>query len=174
LRDTITAAPAFSLVVSGTDATSPSAQNGSAAVTANGGTAPYTYQWSNGGSTASILGLSPGTYAVTVTDANACSQTASVIVGPPVSVEELNAFSTRFQILPNPNYGSFEVLIELPQPSEFNLRLMDVLGRVLHEEQLQGQQFRLPYQQLQLAPGTYFIQLSNAQGQQTKKFVVKQ
>lgn len=42
-----------------------------------GGTPPYTYFWSNGSNTAMITGLTGGTYTVTVTDANGCTQTAS-------------------------------------------------------------------------------------------------
>ena len=37
--------------------------------TASGGTSPYTYAWSNGGTTAAISGLAAGVYTVTVTDA---------------------------------------------------------------------------------------------------------
>lgn len=41
---------------------------------AYGGTPPYTYSWSTGGiTTASIQGLIPGWYGLTVTDANGCS-----------------------------------------------------------------------------------------------------
>ena len=44
----------------------------------SGGTAPYTYMWSNNATTASITGLTQtGVYSVTVTDKNACSKTAS-------------------------------------------------------------------------------------------------
>lgn len=52
------------------------------AVTANTGTAPYNYIWSNGGLNSQMLnGLPPGLIAVTVTDANACSTSAVVNVG---------------------------------------------------------------------------------------------
>ena len=54
--------------------------NGSASVTVSGGTAPYTYQWSNGGTGSNISGLAPGTYSVVVTDVNGCSQSGSVVV----------------------------------------------------------------------------------------------
>src|SRR5690606_35860960 len=39
----------------------------------SGGTAPYTYSWSNGANTQDLTGVVPGTYTVTVTDALGCS-----------------------------------------------------------------------------------------------------
>ncbi|WP_428979179.1 DUF7507 domain-containing protein [Flavobacterium cupriresistens] len=60
--------------------TAQNCSNGSATVTATGGTAPYTYLWSNGGTTATITGLLNGTYSVTVTDTNGCTFTESVVV----------------------------------------------------------------------------------------------
>ena len=53
--------------------------NGSAAVIAEEGTPGYTYLWSNNETTANIMNLSPGSYAVTVTDANGCTATQSGI-----------------------------------------------------------------------------------------------
>lgn len=50
-----------------------SGQNGSITAIAAGGTPPYTYLWSNGQTTATINGLSTGTYSVTVIDANGCA-----------------------------------------------------------------------------------------------------
>jgi gliding motility-associated-like protein len=52
--------------------------NGAALVTPSGGDAPYTFAWSNGASTAAISALEPGTYTVTVTDANGCEQTRTI------------------------------------------------------------------------------------------------
>ncbi len=55
--------------------------NGSASVTAGGGTPAYTYTWApNGGTNSTATGLSAGTYTVTVKDNNGCSQTATVII----------------------------------------------------------------------------------------------
>jgi len=48
--------------------------NGSATVTPLGGTPGYTYSWSTSATTSTINGLINGSYNVTVTDANGCTQ----------------------------------------------------------------------------------------------------
>ncbi len=53
---------------------------GALTANANGGTAPYTYTWSNGETGASISNLTEGEYSVTVMDANACEATGSCTV----------------------------------------------------------------------------------------------
>lgn len=68
---------------SSTPVTTNGGSDGTATVNASGGTAPYTYSWSNGGTTATITGLSYGIYTVTVTDANGCERTSSVVVNEP-------------------------------------------------------------------------------------------
>lgn len=76
----ITQMPALSVTVDKTDETALNAQNGSAVAVVSGGNLPYSYLWSNGSTTAALTGLPPGTYTVTVTDANTCtfSQTATI------------------------------------------------------------------------------------------------
>jgi trimeric autotransporter adhesin len=58
---------------------------GTATVVATGGTAPYTYLWSNGQTTATATGLAAGSYTVTVTDASSCQATANATVTQPTS-----------------------------------------------------------------------------------------
>ncbi|WP_170110744.1 T9SS type A sorting domain-containing protein [Flavilitoribacter nigricans] len=57
--------------------------DGTASVSAMGGKPPYSYAWSNGGSTASISNLAAGGYTCTVTDANGCTAEVPVTVGTP-------------------------------------------------------------------------------------------
>ncbi|MCC7507076.1 MAG: hypothetical protein IT259_17345 [Saprospiraceae bacterium] len=76
----ITQPPQLGVTAFGTDQICDSAPEGTATAVPYGGTPPYTYQWSNGGSTAIITGLTAGTYTVTVTDANNCTAAASATV----------------------------------------------------------------------------------------------
>jgi uncharacterized repeat protein (TIGR01451 family) len=55
--------------------------NGFATASAWGGTPPYSYFWSNGAIDATAIGLAPGTYTVTVTDAVMDVATAQVTIG---------------------------------------------------------------------------------------------
>jgi gliding motility-associated-like protein len=55
--------------------------NGSIDANASGGVPPYTYEWSNGATTQDITNVTPGSYTLTVTGANGCTQTISVNVG---------------------------------------------------------------------------------------------
>ncbi|MCC6372031.1 MAG: gliding motility-associated C-terminal domain-containing protein [Bacteroidia bacterium] len=57
--------------------------NGSATVTASGGTSPYTYTWSSGPTSSVEPTLLAGTYTVKVTDNNGCNLTKSVTVTQP-------------------------------------------------------------------------------------------
>ncbi|MBK8845695.1 MAG: T9SS type A sorting domain-containing protein [Bacteroidetes bacterium] len=59
------------------------ADNGSASVTGSGGVSPYAYLWSTGAATPSIGNLAPGTYTVTVTDANGCSASCNLLITEP-------------------------------------------------------------------------------------------
>ena len=64
-----------------TPASTCTGSDGTATATVSGGTSPYTYSWSNSHTTAAITGLAAGTYTLTVTDANGCTQVTNATVG---------------------------------------------------------------------------------------------
>uniref|UniRef100_UPI0035939800 T9SS type B sorting domain-containing protein n=1 Tax=Aquiflexum sp. TaxID=1872584 RepID=UPI0035939800 len=54
-------------------------------INVTGGTAPYTYAWSNGATTKDLLNIAPGSYTVVVTDAKGCVTEGTYTVPPPTS-----------------------------------------------------------------------------------------
>ncbi len=83
---TITNQVIISSVVT-TDSTSCNGgSDGGALVVASGGVSPYTYLWTSGATTSSIIGLSASNYSVTVTDDNGCTYSNSFTVPQPNSI----------------------------------------------------------------------------------------
>ncbi len=86
---TITQPNAMTVVVSGPQ-TICAGTSGVLTATVNGGTAPYTYKWSDGNTTKTdtVIPAFTQTYSVNITDANGCKTSSqfTVILGPPLSV----------------------------------------------------------------------------------------
>ena len=64
--------------------------DGYATVLGNGGTGSYSYNWSNGSAVSSASGLSVGNYTMTLTDANACSDTLTFSITEPNAIVALD------------------------------------------------------------------------------------
>ena len=70
--------------------------NASATISAAGGTAPYAFNWSPSGGTDSIaIGLTAGSYNVTITDNNGCSIIENVVITQPSPVNAIIVSSSN-------------------------------------------------------------------------------
>ena len=82
-----------------TQSTTPASCNGftdgSATAIPQGGTPPFTYNWSNGQSTQTSINLNAGQYSVLVVDSNFCNTSATIIVGEP---SQISATLTSFDV----------------------------------------------------------------------------
>lgn len=122
--------------------------DGSVQATASGGTPPYTYEWNSGQETALIAGLGAGTYTVTVTDANECTETASV------TITAFDAPSCTVNILSESlmgDDGSLEVVVS-GGTGPFNYMWSNGMSTAI----ISG-----------LAPGTYSVTVTDANGCET-------
>ena len=119
-----------------TDATNP---DGSVSAFASGGTPPYTYLWSNGGTDAIITGLAAGSYSVDVSDANGCSGSASVTVEADIDTTT-GILTMNWQdvtLSPNPSSGDVQIQWTSQQSIPYTITTIDVSGR--HMMSSQGQ-----------------------------------
>jgi choice-of-anchor B domain-containing protein len=107
-----------------------SGSDGTASVSISGGASPYNILWddASGQTTDVASGLSPGIYSVTVTDANGCSQTASVVVSSIQGILE-NEFLSGVSVLPNPFANQVEIQYQWLQQQDLQYVVWDVLGR---------------------------------------------
>jgi len=80
---TIYEPPPLRSEISRTNATCFGIQNGSIEITPVGGTAPYSYNWSNGATTQNLSNLGAGEYVLALTDSNGCFIIDSVTINQP-------------------------------------------------------------------------------------------
>ncbi len=97
--------------LSSTDALCDDSNDGTATALVSGGSTPYGYEWSDPlmQTAQTAVGLSMGTYSVTVTDANGCTLIDSVSVGAPMP-EETSITSTDVSCFGG-NDGTAEITI---------------------------------------------------------------
>ena len=81
------AAPSeLSLIMTDSNVSCFGGTDGEAMATVSGGLPPYSYNWSNGNTTAHIDELTAGEYGFTVTDDNGCTQSTTVLISAPTEL----------------------------------------------------------------------------------------
>lgn len=70
--------------------------DGAIDATVQGGTPPYSYVWDNGATTQDITNLTTGSYTLTVTDQNGCTDVISVVVPSSGPVQGIIYYQTDF------------------------------------------------------------------------------
>ncbi len=151
------------------------AGNGSAYITVTGGTSPYSYAWSNGDTTEDLTGIRPGTYTVTVTDANGCEDIASVEVSDnsaPMVSATVTDVSVR--VYPNPSRGLFKVALEGPVERSVELRVLDMHGRAI--ERIEIDKGGSPVRTLDLkgvSKGVYHLEIRSGKAVVHRRIVIQ-
>ncbi len=107
------------------DATCSGFCNGTATAIVTGGTAPYTYSWSNGSGLIIASNLCPGNYILTVSDDNGCTATTTVDIAEPTALSVTGDVTHALcnaecdgMISIYPSGGSGNYLIDWPQIGE--------------------------------------------------------
>ena len=75
--------PVLSIIASVIDVSVNGGSDGAINMAVSGGTMPYAFSWSNGSSSQNLINLQAGHYSTTVSDANGCSWSDSILVNEP-------------------------------------------------------------------------------------------
>ncbi len=156
-----------------TDAATPTSADGIAIANVTGGTAPYTYEWSNDSTASAVSGLSVGAISVTVTDANGCDNVATDTISSGVGIltpaSNLNA-----KIYPNPAANQVFVELTLDNTSDVNITVMNNLGQVVIRQTESNVQVMNASVNISTLPaGIYLIQVSSDNASSTQKLIVE-
>jgi hypothetical protein len=108
----------------------PTQGNSDGSITANptGGTSPYTYSWSTGGTNASVSNLPAGTYTVTITDQTGCIKIASVTLSGPNSIAQVTDIAL-IKVFPNPAHDVCNIQIELNKAQNIEMKMFNSVGQ---------------------------------------------
>lgn len=159
IEATVTAPDA--LVIEGqTDASTESAGSGRITLSMSGGTAPYSYVWSNQATTATISNLAMGDYSVTVTDAQGCTATRSFTVEGVTALEDQSA--AQVAVYPNPAQNVLQIDVPFGSKTKGGT-LYDYLGRKVLEVDLTEGRNQLDVRALK--PGSYLLKLNTGGNQ---------
>ncbi|HTA27680.1 MAG TPA: T9SS type A sorting domain-containing protein, partial [Bacteroidia bacterium] len=137
--------------------------NGTAKVSASGGTPPYTYLWSpNNQTTDSIGNQCAGTYCCTVTDHNGCVDSICVLVNLSTGINAISN-SSAITVYPNPNNGSFTIQSSVVSGKSL-VEIYNVLGEKVYSNQPLANSQQLISINLDQPSGVYFYRVVNESG----------
>lgn len=125
--------------------------DGTATAYVNGGSFPYTYNWSNGATTQSLNNIPAGTYGFTITDTNGCSASSSIIVSEPTS-ELIGVINTTGALCQGGTSGQLTAVISggiVPASGEYNYIWSNGATTPVNDN---------------LAAGTYTVTVTDANG----------
>jgi hypothetical protein len=173
LTDTVSVMVDFEVEI--TDGTGNGAGgNGSASVSVTGGTAPITYLWSNGDTTATVSGLGSGQYSVSVTDASGCTYTDTVEIWATGIEEWQQAGIESLSVYPNPAQQELFVDLSLDQPQAVQLKLLDLQGKIVWKShRAVSAQTRLHLRLPDLPASVYLLQIQTDKGSVSQRVSIQ-
>ena len=151
----------------------PGQATGMAIADASGGVGPYMYTWETGHIGDTLANVLPGTYLVTVDDANGCQSFLYVSVESLTSTSQ--AFNTlQFSFYPNPNNGVFQIELNASQASEFQIKITNAVGQTMYSQEVYAEELSQKTKLDDAAPGLYFVHLLvDGQTLLTRKMIVQ-
>jgi hypothetical protein len=132
-----------------------------------GGTAPYSYSWSNGETNEDVFGVTTeGVYEVNVTDANGCQLNIGTYVA--IEAASIAEVTSTFEVYPNPNNGNGTITWNNAEVKQINI--LNAAGQVVSTQQVEN---TTTASFDGLTPGIYVAAVQTADNTQSIKFIVQ-
>lgn len=153
-------------------ATCSTCADGSASTTVSGGTPPYTYNWiPQGGTGSTLTGLNPGTYSVTVTDANGCPVGSLYTIGNSVGIRE-QVSNGDFSVSPNPATSTITLDKTFNSHVPAEITVLNMLGEKVMTVQAEASNgLHTVLNVSDLPSGIYYIEISSPEGKSLSRFI---
>jgi len=160
--------------------TFPGGNNGSASVSVTGGTPGYTYSWNTipVKTTATVTGLTAGTYKCTIMDSKACPKKVTFIITEPIA--RPSGYNGRndewsLDVYPNPTSGIIALSFYAAERERFEISLTDFTGRMVFrkEGQADAGMNDLIYDFSDLAKGIYTVSVLTGNKSGFMKIVIQ-
>ena len=146
--------------------------NGSIDISVIGGTGDFTYEWSNGGTTAKIENLSAGEYSVIITDANGCTYIENeILVGTITDVTDLDVVE-EFFMYPVPAYNFINVKTTFNGSQAVNVNILDATGKVIWSRSYLTTQIEETIDLTSFPSGIYTLSMISRKSIQLENFIV--
>nr|MBK9652270.1 DUF3494 domain-containing protein [Bacteroidota bacterium] len=138
-----------------------------------GGTPPYTYLWSDGGTNPNKTDFCKGKYSLTITDANGCTKTIKKMFGQTFWRIQGGENTFNAVISPNPTSGLVNLDIETEIGGILTINLIDNSGRIVFDKTISNAEDAetISFGFSAYPSGIYALRIQNTYGLQTLKFV---
>lgn len=148
--------------------------DGAVDITPAGGTAPYSFNWSNSASTEDIANLAGGTYTVTITDDNNCTQSFTYTVVSQLGIDGETTGLGTINFYPNPSNGQLNMSVAGFTGGTLQLDVLDMNGKVVFVKQIKNapESFIQEMDLRALTMGTYFIRVTSDNGVHTSRIII--
>lgn len=148
---------------------------GTASVTPMGGTPPYEIIWNTNPiqNDTMAIDLVAGTYSVSITDANNCIFTDSIVIDFLTSATDIQP-SMELLVFPNPASDIFFIQPSAGLHKKFLIQITDLAGNFIlqEEKKSRNQLIKIELAALNMVSGVYFVKIVYDKKSVSKKLVV--
>lgn len=161
------------------------ARDGAIDLIVTGGHPPLSYKWSNGSTEEDLHNLASGRYTVTVTDVTQhCSIEVSFDVAQPTngvqsnnqpSVPRSDAYTSRFDVYPNPTETSSQIVYYNSDKEGFRVRVLNADGAEVFSENVTNRdgEYNHKLDFSGMPKGIYLVEIRSPKEAITKQLVVQ-